>query len=205
MFENHSAESQLTPVVDNFLDHSIKLTKGDNQINHFSKILKTLTPGDLKTIIELIKHDLRMGAGAKHRILEGIHPDAYNVHKTSKDLDGVVDKLGHYKNKCPFPKKEVNLINTAVTVPDNVFVQTARVNEGESRQSYEKSPQSYEKSRQSYEKVAKVMRKVAKVIRKVAKVMRKIAKVMRKVAKVMRKIAKVMRRSRQSYEKKAPK
>ncbi|CAG9769457.1 unnamed protein product [Ceutorhynchus assimilis] len=77
--------------VDNFLEHLSKLTKEDDQISHFSKIIKTLTPDDLKTIIRLIKHDLRMGAGAKH-VLEGIHPDAYNVYKTSKDLDGVVER-----------------------------------------------------------------------------------------------------------------
>lgn len=32
-----------------------------------------------------------MGAGPKH-ILEGIHPDAYNVYQASKDLDGVVER-----------------------------------------------------------------------------------------------------------------
>lgn len=77
--------------IDSFLEHLSKLTKEDDQVDHFQKILKILTPNDLKTLIRLIKHDLRMGAGAKH-ILEGIHPDAYNVYKASKDIDGVVER-----------------------------------------------------------------------------------------------------------------
>ncbi|KAH1028379.1 DNA ligase 3 isoform X2 [Dendroctonus ponderosae] len=77
--------------VDAFLEKLSKLTKEEDQIGHFSNILKHLTADDLKTIIRLIKHDLRMGAGAKH-ILEGIHPDAYSVYKASKDLDGVVER-----------------------------------------------------------------------------------------------------------------
>lgn len=77
--------------MDSFLENLSKLTKENDQIEHFSKKLKVLTADDLKTIIRLIKHDLRMGAGAKH-ILEGIHPDAYNVYKASKDLDGVVER-----------------------------------------------------------------------------------------------------------------
>ncbi|XP_066248451.1 DNA ligase 3 [Euwallacea similis] len=85
--------------VDKFLDHLSKMTKEDDQITHFTKILKQLTAEDLKTIIRLIKHDLRMGAGAKH-ILEGVHPDAYSVYQASKDLDGVVEKcFGNSKDQ----------------------------------------------------------------------------------------------------------
>ncbi|KAF7281298.1 hypothetical protein GWI33_004880 [Rhynchophorus ferrugineus] len=83
--------------VDAFLEHLSKLTKEDDQIDHFRKIMKSLTPSDLKTIIRLIKHDLRMGAGAKH-ILEGVHPDAYDVYKASKDLDGVIERCFKSKN-----------------------------------------------------------------------------------------------------------
>ncbi|XP_060525174.1 DNA ligase 3 [Cylas formicarius] len=75
--------------VDTFLEYLSKLTKEEDQINHFEKILPKLTSNDLKTIIRLVKHDLRMGAGAKH-ILDGIHPDAYEAYKASKDLDDVV-------------------------------------------------------------------------------------------------------------------
>ncbi|ENN73900.1 hypothetical protein YQE_09499, partial [Dendroctonus ponderosae] len=74
---------QKSQKVDAFLEKLSKLTKEEDQIGHFSNILKHLTADDLKTIIRLIKHDLRMGAGAKH-ILEGIHPDAYSVYKRRK-------------------------------------------------------------------------------------------------------------------------
>ncbi|XP_050297351.1 DNA ligase 3 [Anthonomus grandis grandis] len=85
-------ESTLTvQKVDTFLEYLSKLTREEDQISHFTNILKHLTANDLKTIIRLIKHDLRMGAGAKH-ILEGIHPDAYSVYQASKDIDRVVER-----------------------------------------------------------------------------------------------------------------
>ncbi|XP_030761984.1 DNA ligase 3 isoform X2 [Sitophilus oryzae] len=87
--------------VDTFLEHLSKLSKEEDQMNHFQTILKILTSEDLKTIIRLIKHDLRMGAGPKH-ILEGIHPDAYDVYKASKDLDGVVERVQVHKHGKEF-------------------------------------------------------------------------------------------------------
>ncbi|KAL1509486.1 hypothetical protein ABEB36_004211 [Hypothenemus hampei] len=91
-FSDYPRESTISlENVETFLKHLSKLTKEEDQINHFNGILKKLTPDDLKTIIRLIKHDLRMGAGAKH-ILEGIHADAYTVYQASKDLDGVIER-----------------------------------------------------------------------------------------------------------------
>ncbi|GBP14778.1 DNA ligase 3 [Eumeta japonica] len=78
--------------VENFLSDLSKLTKEDEQIYHFKKIVKQCTLNDLKTIIRLIKADLRITAGPKH-ILEGLHPDAYDVFQTSQDLDMVLNRV----------------------------------------------------------------------------------------------------------------
>ncbi|XP_072950020.1 DNA ligase 3 isoform X2 [Epargyreus clarus] len=43
-------------------------------------------------LIRLIKGDLRINAGPKH-ILEGVHPDAYQVFQTSRDLDMVLKRV----------------------------------------------------------------------------------------------------------------
>lgn len=77
--------------VDEFLQTLSTLTKEDDQIQHFTKIIPKCTTGDLKVIIRLIKQDLRMNAGAKH-ILDGVHPDAYEMYQSSRDLDAVIDK-----------------------------------------------------------------------------------------------------------------
>lgn len=77
--------------VDEFLEELSQLTKEDEQIEHFEKIITKCTANDLKVIIRLIKHDLRMNAGAKH-ILQGIHPDAYEMYQSSRDIDAVITK-----------------------------------------------------------------------------------------------------------------
>lgn len=78
--------------VENFLEDLSKLTKEDEQIHHFKKIVKKCTTQDLKMLIRLIKGDLRINAGPKH-ILQGVHPDAYNVFQTSRDLNMVIDRV----------------------------------------------------------------------------------------------------------------
>ncbi|XP_038221753.1 DNA ligase 3 [Zerene cesonia] len=78
--------------IENFLDDLSKLTKEEEQIYHFKKIVKKCTLNDMTMLIRLIKGDLRINAGPKH-ILEGIHPDAYKVFQTSRDLDMVLDKV----------------------------------------------------------------------------------------------------------------
>ncbi|VEN47869.1 unnamed protein product [Callosobruchus maculatus] len=77
--------------VDDFLEHLTLLTKEDDQIDHFKSILPKCTSNDLKTIIRLIKGDLRMGAGAKH-ILDAVHPDAYEAYQASRNLEAVIEK-----------------------------------------------------------------------------------------------------------------
>lgn len=75
--------------VENFLEDLSKLTKEDEQIYHFKKIVKKCNKEDLKMLIRLIKGDLRINAGPKH-ILEGVHPDAYTAFQTSRDLNMVL-------------------------------------------------------------------------------------------------------------------
>lgn len=77
--------------VDDFLEELSQLTKEEEQIAHLEKLVTLCTGNDLKVIIRLIKHDLRMNAGAKH-ILQGIHPDAYEIYQSSRDIDAVITK-----------------------------------------------------------------------------------------------------------------
>ncbi|CAG9787145.1 unnamed protein product [Diatraea saccharalis] len=86
-------ESTLTiQEVENFLEELSKLTKEEEQIYHFKKIIKKCTTDDILMLIRLIKGDLRINAGPKH-ILEGVHPDAYTAFQTSRDLDMVLDRV----------------------------------------------------------------------------------------------------------------
>ncbi|CAH1775808.1 unnamed protein product [Owenia fusiformis] len=78
--------------VDNFLTEMSKLTKEDEQQRCLTKITKRCTGNDLRMVIRLIKHDLRINAGAKH-ILEGLDPNAYPAFQASRDLRDVVDRV----------------------------------------------------------------------------------------------------------------
>ncbi|CAG5046293.1 unnamed protein product [Parnassius apollo] len=84
--------------VEVFLEDLSKLTREEEQIYHFKKIVKKCSLDDLKMLIRLIKGDLRINAGPKH-ILEGVHPDAYNVFQTSRDLNMVLDRVLSQSNK----------------------------------------------------------------------------------------------------------
>lgn len=83
--------------VDMFLDKLSTLTKQEDQQNHFEIIVPKCTSNDLKLIIRLIKHDLRMNAGAKH-ILDGIHSDAYEAYQACRDINIVVSRCLGVKN-----------------------------------------------------------------------------------------------------------
>ncbi|XP_023939121.2 DNA ligase 3 [Bicyclus anynana] len=88
-----ASESTLTiHNIEDFLADLSKLTKEEEQIYHFKKIVKKCTLEDLKMLIRLIKGDLRINAGPKH-ILEGVHPDAYSVFQTSRDLDMMLNRV----------------------------------------------------------------------------------------------------------------
>ncbi|XP_071565842.1 DNA ligase 3 [Temnothorax nylanderi] len=97
-FENSAAVSPCAASVltiqdvDLFLENLSRLTKEEEQIQHFRSILDKCTANDLKMIVRLIKHDLRINAGPKH-ILEGLHADAYKAFQMFRDLEAVVRRF----------------------------------------------------------------------------------------------------------------
>ena len=106
--------------VDEFLQQLSFLTKEDEQIRHFRSIVSRCTAGDLKMIIRLIKHDLRINAGPKH-ILAAVHDDAYKAFQTSRDLDSVVERCwrGSWKfdkpSSSPGPSSNVEITLSLMT------------------------------------------------------------------------------------------
>ncbi|CAH0559309.1 unnamed protein product [Brassicogethes aeneus] len=94
--------------VDDFLENLTKLTKEEEQISHFKKFLPKCTGNDLKIVIRLIVHDLRMNAGAKH-VLDAIHPDAYKAYQSSRDL-GIVLKRCLEETKSTSVKATINVM-----------------------------------------------------------------------------------------------
>ncbi|XP_049862584.1 DNA ligase 3 isoform X3 [Schistocerca gregaria] len=75
--------------VDEFLEKLSTMTKEDEQAHHFKQIAKRCTSNDLKMIIRLVKHDLRINAGPKH-ILDAVHADAYQAFQMSRDISSVI-------------------------------------------------------------------------------------------------------------------
>ncbi|NXI74028.1 DNLI3 ligase, partial [Anseranas semipalmata] len=88
-----AAKSLLTiQEVDEFLVQLSKLTKEDDQQSVLQDITRKCTGNDLKCIIRLIKHDLKMNAGAKH-VLDALDPNAYEAFKASRNLQDVVERV----------------------------------------------------------------------------------------------------------------
>ncbi|XP_043914477.1 DNA ligase 3 [Protopterus annectens] len=78
--------------VDSFLARLSKLTKEEDQLQELQSIARRCTSNDLKCIIRLIKHDLKMNAGAKH-VLDALDPNAYDAFKASRNLHNVVERI----------------------------------------------------------------------------------------------------------------
>ncbi|CAL9685126.1 unnamed protein product [Knipowitschia caucasica] len=88
-----SAKSLLTlQEVDASLTRLAQLTKEDDQQTELEAIAKKCTSNDLKCIIRLIKHDLKMNAGAKH-VLDAVDPNAYDAFKASRNLGDVIERV----------------------------------------------------------------------------------------------------------------
>ncbi|KAF6209099.1 hypothetical protein GE061_014842 [Apolygus lucorum] len=99
--------------VDAFLEYLSKLTREEDQISHFTKIASKCTSNDLKLIIRLVKHDLRIYAGAKH-ILDAVHEDAYEAFQASRDINSIIRKTGSSNS----PNKTSSLdVDLKVLVP----------------------------------------------------------------------------------------
>ncbi|KAJ3589245.1 hypothetical protein NHX12_010091 [Muraenolepis orangiensis] len=88
-----AAKSLLTiQEVDASLTRLALLTKEDEQQQELDSISKKCTSNDLKCIIRLIKHDLKMSAGAKH-VLDAVDPNAYDAFKASRNLGDVIERV----------------------------------------------------------------------------------------------------------------
>lgn len=99
--------------VDDFLEELSAMTKEEEQIHHFKKIIKLCTSNDLKIIIRLIKHDLRMNAGAKH-VLNAIHHSAYEAFQNSQDLPSVIKRILGDNENVASKKKTVSATITVM-------------------------------------------------------------------------------------------
>jgi DNA ligase 3 len=82
--------------VDEFLQDLSDITQEEQQAEHFEKICKKCTVDDLKIIIRLIKHDLKMNCGARH-VLDALHPDAYSSFQKSRDIKIIIKEYGSKK------------------------------------------------------------------------------------------------------------
>uniref|UniRef100_A0A672HE84 DNA ligase n=1 Tax=Salarias fasciatus TaxID=181472 RepID=A0A672HE84_SALFA len=88
-----AAKSLLTiQEVDASLTRLAQLTKEDEQQTELEDIAKKCTSNDLKCIVRLIKHDLKMNAGAKH-VLDAVDPNAYDAFKASRNLGDVIERV----------------------------------------------------------------------------------------------------------------
>eukprot|EP00057_Strongylocentrotus_purpuratus_P017005 XP_011671479.1 PREDICTED: DNA ligase 3 [Strongylocentrotus purpuratus] len=78
--------------VDKFLDNMSMMTKELEQQRELAKITGKCTANDLKMVVRLLKHDLRISSGAKH-ILDALDPNAYEAFQASRDLLDVVSRV----------------------------------------------------------------------------------------------------------------
>ncbi|XP_051786734.1 DNA ligase 3 isoform X1 [Erpetoichthys calabaricus] len=113
-----AAKSQLTiQEVDQFLNRLSQLTKEDDQQRELEDIARRCTGNDLKCIIRLIKHDLKMNSGAKH-VLDAVDPNAYDAFKASRNLVDVIERVLQNQQeatKTSGPRKILSVEATLMT------------------------------------------------------------------------------------------
>ena len=73
-------------------DKLTTVTLEKDQESAFARFAPKCTAKELRTLIRLIKHDLRMNAGAKP-VLDALDPRAYEAFQTSRDLRDVVKRV----------------------------------------------------------------------------------------------------------------
>ncbi|KAK6630885.1 hypothetical protein RUM44_003055 [Polyplax serrata] len=110
--------------VDVFLEELTSMTKEEEQAHHFKKITKKCTANDLKMLLRLVKHDLRINAGAKH-VLEALHKDAYQAYQTSRDIKSVVLNALKSREKEKGKKKESNSSKKGMEIDLNMMTPVA--------------------------------------------------------------------------------
>ncbi|XP_075148977.1 DNA ligase 3 [Haematobia irritans] len=84
--------------VDEFLKKLEQRTKEDEQTELLQQLCKRTTSSDLKTIIRIIKQDLRMNAKASH-VLAAFGPMAYSSYQATRDLAAVVKQFSFKKGE----------------------------------------------------------------------------------------------------------
>ncbi|KAG8439801.1 hypothetical protein GDO86_005825 [Hymenochirus boettgeri] len=100
--------------VDKSLDKLSKLTKEEDQQRVLEDIACRCTSNDLKCIIRLIKHDLKMNSGAKH-VLDALDPNAYDAFKASRNLGDVVERVLHNRQQAPGMKQTLSVQASLMT------------------------------------------------------------------------------------------
>ncbi|XP_071109964.1 DNA ligase 3-like [Haliotis cracherodii] len=101
--------------VDGLLAALSKFTKEDEQLRLLTKIAKRCTGNDLKMVVRLIKHDLRINSGAKH-ILDGLDPNAYEAFQASRNLKDVVERVqANAEESKPGMKKKLSIRASLMT------------------------------------------------------------------------------------------
>lgn len=115
--------------VDDFLEKLSKLTKENEQMSALRAIAKKCTGNDLKMVVRLIKHDLRINAGAKH-ILDALDPNAYEAFRASRNLKDVVEKVVKLKsansNGTSGLKKELSIRASLMTPVSPMLAEACR-------------------------------------------------------------------------------
>ncbi|XP_025027583.1 DNA ligase 3 isoform X4 [Python bivittatus] len=112
-----AAKSLLTiQEVDEFLTQLSKLSKEEEQQNLLQEIALRCTANDLKCIIRLIKHDLKMNAGAKH-VLDALDPNAFEAFKASRNLHDVVERVLKNQQESQPGMKKILSVQAALMTP----------------------------------------------------------------------------------------
>ncbi|XP_077152523.1 DNA ligase 3 [Ranitomeya variabilis] len=110
-----AAKSLLTiHEVDDMLNQLSKMTKEEDQQKVLEDIARRCTSNDLKCIIRLIKHDLKMNSGAKH-VLDALDPNAYDAFKASRNLGDVVERVLRNRQQGPGGKKTLSVEASLMT------------------------------------------------------------------------------------------
>lgn len=110
-----AAKSLLTiHEVDDMLNQLSKMTKEEDQQKVLEDIARRCTSNDLKCIIRLIKHDLKMNSGAKH-VLDALDPNAYDAFKASRNLGDVVERVLRNRQQGPGMKQALSVEASLMT------------------------------------------------------------------------------------------
>ncbi|CAH2222707.1 DNA ligase 3 isoform X1 [Pelobates cultripes] len=110
-----AAKSLLTiHEVDDMLNQLSKMTKEEDQQKVLEDLARRCTSNDLKCIIRLIKHDLKMNSGAKH-VLDALDPNAYDAFKASRNLGDVVERVLRNQQQAPGMKRTLSVQASLMT------------------------------------------------------------------------------------------